>query len=300
VEIKQYLQQGNFLILKDCLRFDVNLSKTSWMKCGGTASALFKPRNVDDLIYFLKNFPYKDKIYILGACSNVIIPDIGIDGVVIKLGQGFNYVRHFKPNIIECGAATLDFNIAIEAAEYGIGNLEFLSSIPGTIGGNVPTNAGCYGSELKDVFVQCEAVDFNGDVHYLVNTDMGFAYRSSTLPKNLIITKITLQGELKNKKDIVNKMEEIKSQRQASQPITEYTTGSTFANPEGFSAWKLIDECGLRGYKIGGAMFSEKHCNFIVNFNNATSSDIYQLQQLAKQEVLAKFNINLNLEIIFI
>lgn len=282
--------------VKGTYRFNADLSKTTWFQVGGTAEVLFKPYNEEDLVYFLRELPTEVPVMVLGVGSNILIRDGGVKGVVIKLGKEFNYVNA-KDNIIEAGSACLDVNVAKFACENNIGGLEFLVGIPGTIGGAIRMNAGAYGTEIADVIENATALDRSGNKHVIAKHDFEFKYRSSNTSNYVIFTKATLVGNIANKDEIENKMRVISESRESTQPIRSRTGGSTFKNPSQYKAWELIDKVGMRGYVIGGAQFSEKHCNFLINNGNATAADIENLGELARKKVFEKFGINLEWEI---
>ncbi|MBN9542952.1 MAG: UDP-N-acetylmuramate dehydrogenase [Alphaproteobacteria bacterium] len=277
-------------------RFDADLSKTTWFRVGGKAQVLFKPEDEDDLSYFMANKPDELPIFVLGVGSNILIRDGGIKGVVIKLGKNFANISH-ESNIINCGAACLDVNVANYAMQNNVGGLEFLVGVPGTIGGAIRMNAGAYGRETSEVLSLANAVNSKGEQITLSNHDFGFKYRGSKAPKDLIFTSATFEGNFEDSGIIKQKMDDISKSREESQPIRSRTGGSTFKNPEGAKAWELIDKVGLRGYSIGGAQFSEKHCNFLINTGNASAKDIESLGELARARVRDAFGIDLEWEI---
>lgn len=278
-----------------------DLSKTNWFRVGGAAEVLFKPADIDDLCHFLKNKPAGTAITVLGVGSNIIIRDGGIDGVVIKLGREFAGLSLCSKNNhrVKAGAAALDLNTATFAAENNISGLEFLSGVPGGIGGAVTMNAGAYGSEIKDIIVKAEMVDLNGNIKILSNDELKFTYRKcgKMLEEPLIVTKAWLQGQLGDSQQIYTRMAEIKTAREESQPIRSRTGGSTFKNPQGHKAWQLIDAAGCRGLTIGGAQVSEKHTNFFINTGTATAADLENLIGEVQNRVYAKSGIRLETEI---
>jgi len=293
------------------VRQNADLSKTNWFGVGGRAEYLFKPENVSDLAEFLAALPAEIPVTVLGVGSNIIIRDGGIDGVVVRLGRAFTECRvlsveceknlNYTPNstlhTLSIGAANLDLNIANFAAENGIAGLEFLSGIPGTIGGAVRMNAGAYGADISQVLVSAEIVTRDGEILEITNAELGFSYRKSNLPEGAIVTKAILQGKAGKREEILARIVEIKKSREETQPIRERTGGSTFKNPEGHKAWELIDRAGCRGLTIGGAQMSEKHCNFMINTGNATASDLENLGEEVIKRVLAKTGITLEWEI---
>ena len=277
-------------------RADANLAKTNWFNVGGNAQILFRPADIDDLSFFMKEKPLDIPVTILGVGSNLLVRDGGIDGVVIKLGRGFTDIQ-VDGTTITASAAALDYNVANIAAQAGIDGLSFLSGVPGTIGGALAMNAGAYGGDIASVLVSAKAVDEKGDLHVLTPKDIGYIYRGNTLPESMIFVEGTFKGSKADPQVIKKQIEEITAKRQETQPIKERTSGSTFKNPEGKKAWQLIDEAGCRGLQIGGAQVSEKHCNFFINTGNATSSDIEELGELVRKKVKEKTGVDLQWEV---
>jgi UDP-N-acetylmuramate dehydrogenase len=276
---------------------DYSLSRLTWFKVGGNADILFKPEDEDDLANFLKANNGTLPVTTIGAGSNIIIRDGGITGVVVKLGRKFTEIDILPNNCILAGAGCLNFNLAKFACAHAIKRLEFLVGIPGTVGGGIAMNAGSYGYEFKDIVKTVHALDSLGNRHQIPFSDIGFGYRKNSLPADMIFTKVELKAEPGNIDEINSIMQKISKQRAQTQPITEKTGGSTFANPEGAKAWQLIDNAGLRGKMIGGAIMSSKHCNFMVNYNNAKAYDMEQLGEFVRREVEKKSGINLKWEI---
>ncbi len=293
------------------VRKDFDLSKTNWLRVGGAAEYFFKPDSAQDLADFLKELPKEIPVTVLGVGSNIIVRDGGIDGVVVKLGRGFTEFRVLSlefgkennktPNstlqTLEIGAGMLDINVALYAAENSIAGLEFLSGIPGTIGGAVRMNAGAYGNDISQVLVEAEIVERDGSIRRLSNADLGFSYRHSKLPEGAIVTSAVLRGEAGDREEIVEKIEEIGSKREETQPIRTRTGGSTFKNPDGHKAWELIDKAGCRGLTIGGAQMSDLHCNFMINTGNATAADLENLGEEVIKRVFKKTGVRLEWEI---
>jgi UDP-N-acetylmuramate dehydrogenase len=285
------------------------LGEAGWFKCGGRAEILFKPADLEDLQFFLAHCPADVPVQVFGALSNTIIRDGGLPGVTIRLGREFSgIVANADNNTITAGALALDANVAQVAAEAGIGGLEFFSGIPGTIGGALRMNAGCYGTETKDVLVSCDALDRSGRLHTLTPYQMHMTYRHVDVPDDYIFVCATFRGKKDNPKNVLDRMAEIRMKREASQPIREKTGGSTFANPtaedivkagqpEGTKVWQLIDAVGGRGLKVGGAVMSEKHCNFMINDGSATAADLENLGDSLIEKVREKFGISLRWEI---
>jgi len=279
---------------------NIQLSSYSWFNLGGPAEYFFKPNNKNELINFLKeNKKNKLRITILGAGSNVLIRDNGIKGVVIKLGSGFAKIKHLEKNIIEAGAAALDRKISNFAKENKIGNLEFLSCIPGSIGGGVVMNSGCYDTEISKVLVSINVIDIEEcKEKEIIREDINFFYRGNNLPSKYIITSVKLRGKNEKEEIIEKKQNELIKKKKISQPSQIKTCGSTFKN---FSnekkAWELIKKAGCTDFKEGDASISKKHCNFFVNNGSAKSSDIEKLINRVKTTIYKKIGINLELEI---
>lgn len=267
-------------------RVGADLSKINWFNVGGKADVMFRPKDTEDLAYFIQHCPKDIPVTVLGVGSNLLVRDGGIEGVVIRLGREFATIRVNKErSLIHAGAGALDFNVAQLALEHHIGGMEFLVGIPGTIGGAVAMNAGAYLSDIASIVQEVEAVDETGMVHYLSPDDIGFIYRGNTLPEGMIFTKAILQGKAEDYAVIQSRMEEINHKRQSTQPVREKTSGSTFRNPPNHKAWQLIDQAGCRGLRVGDAMVSEKHCNFFINMGNATAQDIETLGETVRQRV---------------
>ena len=272
------------------------LKDTTWFRVGGVAEYLFKPADEADLAAFLKDCPAEIPVTVLGVASNTLVRDGGIAGVVIRLGPEFSKIR-VQDHTITAGAAALDLNVARAAQHAGLAGLEFLSGIPGTIGGGLRMNAGAYGREFKDIVQYVTAYDRQGQRHELDTTAMGFAYRHTSAPPDLIFTSAVLVGMPDDPAAIQARMAAIQQSRSDSQPIREKTGGSTFANPEGHKAWQLIDAAGCRGLTLGGAMMSEKHCNFIINTGTASAADLEQLGEEVRRRVREHSCIELRWEI---
>ena len=278
------------------LTAEAPLAGITWFRVGGAAEVMFRPADRDDLIAFLRAKPTDVPVTVLGVASNVLIRDGGLPGVVLRLGRGFADIEVEGSDLL-CGAAALDLNVATSAKLAGIAGLEFLSGVPGTIGGAVRMNAGAYGKEIKDVLVWAEAVDRSGGLRRLSNADLGFEYRRSALPADWICLGARLAGAPGEPGEIEARMKEIQGQRAGSQPIRSRTGGSTFKNPPGHKAWQLIDAAGCRGLKRGGAMVSEQHCNFLINTGDATAADLENLGEEVRRRVKAQSGIELEWEI---
>ena len=278
------------------LRETVDLAPSTWFRVGGPAEILFRPADRDDLATFLAGCPADVPVTVIGVASNLLVRDGGIPGVVIRLGGDFARVR-MEGLCVIAGGGALDVTVAQEALAAGIGGLEFLSGIPGTIGGAVKMNAGAYGRELVDVIGAAEALDRQGRLHKLDKKDLGLTYRHSAVPEDWIFLGAELKAEAGDRAKITAKLLDIQAAREASQPIRSRTGGSTFANPPGHKAWKLIDQAGCRGLRIGGAMVSEKHTNFLINTGSATSADIETLGETVRRRVREMSGIELRWEI---
>jgi len=281
------------------------LGEVGWFKCGGRAHTLFRPEDAEDLQVFFQSSPAD--ISVFGVLSNTIIRDGGVPGVTIRLGGAFAKIET-DGDIVRAGAAALDSNVARVAAESGIGGLEFLSGIPGSVGGALRMNAGCYGAETKDVLIECTAMDRAGVIHTLTPDVMDMKYRHVGVPEDMIFLSATFQGKKDSPDSILTRMTEIRSKREESQPVREKTGGSTFANvstnelkesnfSEDTKVWQLIDKVGGRGLRVGGAVMSEKHCNFMINTGTATASDLEALGEEIRKRVLETFGISLRWEI---
>ena len=267
-----------------------------WYRAGGAADILFRPVDVEDLCAFMASKPADLLVTMIGVGSNMLIRDGGIAGVVIRLPAAFGKVDRIGDTRIRAGAAALDAAVARAAADAGIGGLEFLRGIPGTIGGALRMNAGCYGREMKDIFIEARAVNGKGQLVTLTPADMAFRYRHSA-PEGLIYIDAVFEGVADAPDAIRARMESLVAQREATQPIRSKTGGSTFTNPPGHKAWQLIDEAGCRGLAHGAAQVSEKHCNFLINNGDATAADIEALGEEVRARVKAKSGVQLEWEI---
>ncbi|BCJ91411.1 UDP-N-acetylenolpyruvoylglucosamine reductase [Terrihabitans soli] len=274
------------------------LSEITWFRVGGPAQLLFQPADEEDLAFFLKNLPDDIRVTVLGLGSNLLIRDGGIDGVVIRLSaRGFGGIEVLDGHRIKAGAAVPDLRVAQAAAEAGIDGLTFYSGIPGGIGGALYMNAGCYGTETRDRMVELRAVTRQGEIVTLSNADMGYLYRKSNGPRGAVFVSAVYAGTPGEPEEIKQRMREITEKRESSQPIRSKTGGSTFKNPDGHSSWKLIDEAGGRGLKIGDAQVSELHCNFLLNTGEASAYDLELLGETVRNKVRAKSGIELKWEI---
>jgi UDP-N-acetylmuramate dehydrogenase len=278
------------------LTADAAIGPMTWFRVGGPAEVLFRPADEEDLATFLGVLPPDVQVTVIGVGSNLLVRDGGIPGVTIRLGRGFAEVTA-DHEAVRAGAGALDLNVALTAADAGVAGLEFLSGVPGTIGGGLRMNAGAYGGEIKDVLAEASAVDRRGAVHRVPAAALGLSYRHSGAPDDWIFTGALLRGRPGDPAEIAARMADIKAAREASQPIRTRTGGSTFANPPGDSAWRLIDAAGCRGLTRGGAMVSEKHTNFLVNTGNASAADIEGLGEEVRRRVHARFGVVLDWEI---
>ena len=284
---------------------DVPLAPYTWFRVGGPADTLFIPADEDDLSDFLSNLPADTPVSIIGTGSNMIIRDGGIEGVVIRLAGGYwGQITPKSGETIEARAGALDMSIAKHAAKEGVSGLSFFSGIPGTIGGAVRTNAGCYGRELKDVLVEVHGLRRDGTKVVVPRSEIDFSYRHTDFPTDIVVTRLVLKGDGQGDPAILaEEIAEHQARRAETQPIKDKTGGSTFANPDppgtkkARSGWKLIDKAGCRGLRVGGAMVSEKHCNFLINTGDATAADIEALGELVRARVLNVTGVDLRWEI---
>jgi UDP-N-acetylmuramate dehydrogenase len=278
---------------------DEALAPFTWFRVGGPAELIFLPEDEDDLAAFLKGLDPAVPVTPLGVGSNTLVRDGGVEGVVIRLGRGFAKVEPRAGHRIFSGAAVLDAMLAREAAKAGIAGLEFYRGVPGSIGGALVMNAGCYGAETKDVLVEAYALTRGGERLTLSNADLGYSYRKSAraAAEPLVFTGGLFQGRPDQPAAIEARMAEITARREQTQPIREKTGGSTFKNPPGHSSWKLVDEAGWRGKPFGGAMFSPLHSNFLINTGEATAADLEGLGEAVRADVKAKTGVDLDWEI---
>ncbi|MBO6805630.1 UDP-N-acetylmuramate dehydrogenase [Thalassospira sp.] len=278
------------------LREGAQLAKVTWFQVGGPADVMFRPEDEADLADFLKGKPEDLPVTVIGVGSNLLVRDGGIRGVVIRLGRPFTEVV-VEDGAVHAGAGALDLNVAQTAQMNGIAGLEFLSGIPGTIGGALRMNAGAYGTEIKDVLVSATAIDGSGNIHTVTPDVMNMTYRHCGVPEDWIFTSAILRASSGDPEDIAKRMDEIQKSRAESQPIKSRTGGSTFANPVPKRAWEVIDAAGCRGLKIGGAQMSEQHCNFMINTGNATALDLEQLGDEVRRRVKEHSGVELRWEI---
>ena len=286
--------------IKSELKFDYNLKKLNWFNIGGDAKVFFKPDNLDDLVTFLKTFGKSEKIFILGAGSNILISDNKFDGFVVKLGKNFSNISLLPNNIVVAGSAVSDKNLSNFAMENNIGGFEFLSCIPGTIGGGLRINSGCFGKEFKDILLSVQVIDRNGVIKTIPSSKIKFGYRHSPLDKDLIFLSASFQGKKKNREEINKEINKLKEEKNRRQPSRIKTGGSTFKNPinqTDIKVWELIKNSISTTKSFGDAKISEKHCNFLVNSKNAKFEDMMKLINFIKSEVEKKKNIKLETEI---
>jgi UDP-N-acetylmuramate dehydrogenase len=272
------------------------LADSAWFRVGGPAQALFMPDDEDDLACFLSRLPADVPVIVLGAASNVIVRDGGIAGVVVRLGNRFGEVAIEDGYRVRAGAGALDVRVSRAARDAGVAGLEFLSGIPGGIGGALRMNAGAYGGETKDILIEARGVDRAGNVRVFANADMKYSYRHSGAPDDVIFTQALFQGRPGDPEVIGAAMADIAAKRKASQPPNK-TCGSTFKNPPGGKAWQLIDAAGCRGLTVGGAQVSELHCNFLINLGDATATDIETLGETVRRRVRETSGVELEWEI---
>jgi len=275
---------------------DAPLRDLVWFRSGGPAEILFRPADVDDLATFLYAKPRDMNVSVVGVGSNLLVRDGGIRGVVIRLPAAFGGIS-VDGTLVRVGAAALDSAVARAAANAGVAGLEFLRGIPGTIGGALRMNAGCYGREIKDILVEATALDGEGKRHKLDLPHMRYAYRSSGVPEDFIFVEAALSGEAGEPSEIRARMDALLLERESSQPVRTKTGGSTFKNPAGHKAWQLIDQSGCRGLKMGRAKVSDLHCNFLINETDASSAEIEALGEEVRSRVKAKFGVDLEWEI---
>tara|TARA_B100001063_G_C16689858_1_gene516453 strand:+ start:232 stop:1137 length:906 start_codon:yes stop_codon:yes gene_type:complete len=294
------LEDSIFKKFGDTLNTNVNLSNYSWFNLGGKAEYFFKANNKNQLLEFLEEIKKRKlKSTILGAGSNTLFRDKGVGGAVIKLGINFSYTKLIGKDVIDTGAATLDRKIANFAKNNNLKNLEFLSCIPGSIGGGIIMNSGCYDADISKVLLSIKAIDKNklSEIE-IKREDIKFLYRETDLSENLIITSVKLKGVIGSKDEIEKKQSDLIERKKISQPSQIKTCGSTFKNfSEEKKAWMLIKEAGCDDYSEGDAFISQKHCNFFVNNGNAKSRDIENLIKKVKKKVFEKTGVNLELEI---
>jgi UDP-N-acetylmuramate dehydrogenase len=273
------------------------LAPLVWFKSGGSAQWLFEPKDMADLQGFLRDLEPETPVMALGLGSNMIVRDGGVSGVVVRLGKAFAKVTAIDEVTLDCGGGASGILVSSTARDAGIEGLEFLRSIPGTVGGFVRMNGGAYGGEVKDILIDCDVVMRDGELVTLEVAELHYSYRHSELPDGAIVVAARFRGRPGEPEAIQAEMDRISASREASQPLRSKTGGSTFKNPEGHKAWQLVDEAGCRGLQIGGAQVSEKHTNFLINTGDATSADIEELGEEVRRRVKAKTGVELQWEI---
>jgi UDP-N-acetylmuramate dehydrogenase len=302
------IENNNLKNVRGELAENAPIGQQSWFRCGGSADLLFKPADIEDLQNFLRQWPREKQVTIIGGLANTIVRDAGVRGAVIQLGKAFSAVEAVSETHIQASCGALNGNIAAAAVKAGIGGLEFLSGIPGTLGGALRMNAGAYGSEIQDVFIGALAVDRRGGLHRLTLEDMVFSYRHCGAHADLIFVSAILKGQKEDYDSVKARITEIKAKRNETQPIKEQTGGSTFANPaaadlklaglpEDLRAWQIVEKVGGRGLKIGGAQMSEKHCNFMINCGDASAEDLEMLGEEIRKRSLRDLGLELYWEI---
>jgi UDP-N-acetylmuramate dehydrogenase len=282
--------------LKGRLRLDADLAKITWFRVGGPAEVMFRPEDLEDLRAFLAAKPADVPVTVIGVGSNLLVRDGGVPGVVIRLGKQFAKIT-VDGNMLRAGAATPDLYVARAARDAGQAGLEFLCGVPGTVGGALRMNAGAYGGEVKDVLRRAWVMHPAGVLHELNNSEMEFGYRHCGVPEDWIFTEAEFEGQPGDIAEIAARMEEIGETRMDSQPVRSRTGGSTFANPEGAKAWRLIEAAGCRGLARGGAMVSEQHCNFLINTGDASAADLEELGEEVRRRVRETSGVELRWEI---
>jgi UDP-N-acetylmuramate dehydrogenase len=273
------------------------LAPLVWFKAGGAAEWLFEPKDVADLQGFLRELDPAVPVMALGLGSNLIVRDGGVPGVVVRLGKAFAQVRSLDAVTLDCGGGASGILVSSTARDNGIAGVEFLRSIPGTVGGFVRMNGGAYGGEVKDILIDCDVVLRSGELRTLPAADLHYTYRHSELPEGAIVVAARFRGRPGEPEAIQAEMDRISASREASQPLRSKTGGSTFKNPEGQKAWELVDKAGCRGLTLGGAQVSEKHTNFLINTGDATSTDIEALGNEVRRRVKDSFGVDLEWEI---
>jgi len=290
--------EGELAGIRGRITPDAEMDKITWFRAGGVTEALFQPADEEDLSNFLKALPADVPVMVVGIGSNLLVRDGGIPGFVVRLSaKGFGEAEVISPTRIRSGTACPDKRVAALAHEAGIGGFHFYHGIPGAIGGALRMNAGANGVETRERVVEVRGVDRKGEIHVLTNEHMGYAYRHSSAPKDFVFTSAVFEGFAEDKDVIKAAMDAVQHHRETVQPIREKTGGSTFKNPPGHSAWKVIDEAGCRGLMIGGAQMSPMHCNFMINTGTATGHDLEFLGETVRARVLENSGIRLEWEI---
>ena len=295
--------ENKFKIFKESINFNYSLKKLNWFNIGGNTKIYFKPNSLNDLIKFLKLYEYNKNLFVLGAGSNVLFKDDLFDGAVIKLSKNFSRISLLNENTIIAGSGVLDKLLSDFAMENSLSGFEFLSCIPGTIGGGIRMNSGCFDSEFKDILVSVQAINRNGEVLTIPAKDILFNYRSCNLPKDLIFLSATFQGKKDNKDNIKETIKKLKIKKEKAQPTRIKTGGSTFKNPikqTNKKVWEIIKQSVPNDIKFGDATISNKHTNFFINKGNASFKDMKKLIDFVKNNVKNKTGVNLDLEIILV
>jgi UDP-N-acetylmuramate dehydrogenase len=290
-------QDERGLSVKGKLTATAPLAPLVWFKSGGTAEWLFEPKDLADLQEFIRDLDPATPVMALGLGSNLIVRDGGVRGVVVRLGKAFSKVDEVEDNVLNCGGGASGILVSSTARDAGISGMEFLRSIPGTVGGFVRMNGGAYGGEVKDILVDCDVVLRSCELVTLKVAELDYRYRHSELPDEAIVVAARFRGKPGEPEAIQAEMDRISASREASQPLRSKTGGSTFKNPDGHKAWALVDDAGCRGLQIGGAQVSEKHTNFLINTGDATSAEIEALGEEVRARVKAKSGVELQWEI---
>ncbi len=295
--------ENKFKSFSEMVTFDYSLKKLNWFNIGGSAKVYFKPNSLKDLIEFLKICEKKENLFVIGAGSNILIKDDLFEGTVIKLNKNFSRISLLNENTIIAGSGALDKTLSNFASENGLSGFEFLSCIPGTVGGGIRMNSGCFGREFKDILISVQAINRSGDILTIPAKDIIFEYRSCGLPKDLIFLSASFKGKKKERKKIEEEVNSLKIKKEKNQPTRIKTGGSTFKNPikqSNKKVWEIIRESVPIDTQFGDAIISNKHANFFINKNNATYKDMKNLINFVKGEVKSKTGINLELEIILV
>jgi UDP-N-acetylmuramate dehydrogenase len=283
--------------VRGTLRRQVSLAPLTWLRVGGPAEWLFQPADAVDLAAFLRALPPETPVMAMGVASNLLVRDGGVSGVVVRLGGPLAKVI-VEGDLVLAGAGALDQRVAQAAQAAGLGGLEFLIGIPGTVGGAVRMNAGAFGGETRDRLVWAEALDREGQLHRLGVAELGMTYRHSELPAGMIVVRAAFRGRPADPATVAARMQAIRDEREQAQPLRVATGGSTFKNPPGRKAWQMIDQAGCRGLRHGAAMVSEKHCNFLINTGSATAAEVEELGEIVRQRVLNSTGVRLEWEVV--
>ena len=279
------------------ITFNEDLSKFSWFNLGGPAKIVFRPNSLKDLSFFLKKINTNNQIKVLGAGSNTLIRDGGFDGTIIKFGKSFSHLSLLNDKVLISGAGSLDRQVSNFALSNSLSGFEFLSCIPGTIGGGIKMNSGCYDEDISKILLSIQTIDLNGNIRIIPSSEIQFYYRGSNLDDDLIFISATFRGKNSNKEDIEKKMKNFLYRKKKAQPSKIKTCGSTFKNPKTKKAWQLIKESGCNGMKVGNAQISNKHSNFFVNVGKASSTDLEELINKVRKNVFDHTGVKLELEL---